>query len=436
MKDRESAKEMFSGFSKILGDLKYFGRTIKSREQVRKILRSLPTIWQPKVIALECQDLDKMSYDELRGDLIAFEKTHLDRQIQQEKKKIAAFKANVDEPEDKEEEEGGEHDENIAMLSQVVTSMMKKNINSRKGKPNFRKGRTNNENDGRYYECRKHRLIQADCLGTSKGGSLLEPEVMKKKDDSNEESGERGFSGNRRANDEEDSGQLGLMADEGTSEVRPRTCPNCYELQEFVDIALADIERVLNELRKIQREKKDWALKLEFCEIKRDMLQEEFNELQLQLNGLKKSTSHSSVKSNQTVHQKQKKSHECSFCGKNGHNTNQCRNRIKANKDSENSNSPSYFYCGKRDHTSNHCRLKYNRRREHRMKNRKGKWYLNSVCSRHMTGFKQLFKTVTKLDGGTVTFGDKSKGNVIGVGKVHLSSTCDVDEVYLVDELS
>ncbi|XP_070031796.1 uncharacterized protein [Nicotiana tomentosiformis] len=72
---------------------------------------------------------------------------------------------------------------------------------------------------------------------------------------------------------------------------------------------------------------------------------------------------------------------------------------------------------------------------EHHKKNRKGKWYLDSACSRHMTGDKQLFKTVTKLDGGTITFGDKSKENVIGVGRVSLSSTCDVDEVYLVDEL-
>nr|XP_009597507.1 uncharacterized protein LOC104093463 [Nicotiana tomentosiformis] len=72
---------------------------------------------------------------------------------------------------------------------------------------------------------------------------------------------------------------------------------------------------------------------------------------------------------------------------------------------------------------------------EHCKKNRKGKWYLDTACSRHMTGDKQLFKTVTKLDGGTVTFGDKSKENVIGVGRVSLSLTCDVDEVYLVDEL-
>nr|XP_016485315.1 PREDICTED: uncharacterized protein LOC107805756 [Nicotiana tabacum] len=72
---------------------------------------------------------------------------------------------------------------------------------------------------------------------------------------------------------------------------------------------------------------------------------------------------------------------------------------------------------------------------EHRKKNRKGKWYLDSTCSRHMTSDKQMFKTVTKLDGAKITFGDKSKGNIIGVGRVPLSSTCNVDEIYLVDEL-
>ncbi|XP_070035453.1 uncharacterized protein [Nicotiana tomentosiformis] len=166
IKDGESVEEIFSRFRKILGDLKSFGRPIKSGKQVRKILRSLPTIWQLKVIALDCQDLDKISYDELRGDLIAFEKTHLDKQIKQEKKKTVAFKATVAEPENEEEEEGGEHDENIAMLSQVVTSMMRKNRNSRRGKSNFRKGRTNNDNDkndGKCYKYGKHGHIQVEC---------------------------------------------------------------------------------------------------------------------------------------------------------------------------------------------------------------------------------------------------------------------------------
>nr|XP_016439439.1 PREDICTED: uncharacterized protein LOC107765324 [Nicotiana tabacum] len=389
MKDGESVEEIFLRFSKILGDLKSFGRPTKNGEHVRKILKSLPTIWQPKVIALECQDLGKMSYDELRGDLIAFKKTHLDRKIQQEKKKTVAFKAIVAEPENEEEEEGGEQDENIAMLSQVITSMMRKNINSKR--------------------------------------------------DSKKDSGEHGLMVDEGTDEEEDSGELGLMADEGTSEVRFPTYPNCYELQEFVDIALADIERVLNELRKIEREKKDWALKLEVYEIENDMLQDEVNELQLQLNGLRKSSSHSSVKSNQIAPHtsliRTRNPTACSYCGKNGHNTNQCRNRIRVERGSENPNNPSCFYCEKLGHTSNRCRFKDNRRWEHRKKNRKGIWYLDRACSTHMTGDKQLFKTVTTLDGGTVTFGDKSKENVIGVGKVSLSSICDVDKEYMVDEL-
>ncbi|XP_075105071.1 uncharacterized protein LOC142179243 [Nicotiana tabacum] len=211
MKDGELVKEIFSRFSKILGDLKSFSRPIKSEEQVRKILRSLPTIWQPKVIALECQDLDKMSYDELR--------------------------------ENEEEEEGGERDENIAMLSQVVASMMRKNRYSRRGKSNFRKGRTNNENDkndGRCYECRKHGHIQADCPVLKKKlnrnlqkkkffGAWSDEEesdheeianmcFMAIKEDSNEDSGELGLMKDKGVDEEEGSGELGLMEDEGTNE--------------------------------------------------------------------------------------------------------------------------------------------------------------------------------------------------------------------------
>ncbi|XP_070055414.1 uncharacterized protein [Nicotiana tomentosiformis] len=140
-----------------------------------------------KIIALECQNLEKISYDELRGDLIAFEKTHLDRQIQ-EKKKTVAFKATVAEPENEkeeeekeEEEEGGEQDENIAMLSQVVTSMMRRNKNNRRGNSNFKKGRMRNEvdkNDGRCYECGKFGHIQADCSELKK---KLSRNLQKKK---------------------------------------------------------------------------------------------------------------------------------------------------------------------------------------------------------------------------------------------------------------
>ncbi|XP_070011322.1 uncharacterized protein [Nicotiana sylvestris] len=85
MKEGESFEEMFARFSKIISDQKAFGKPYTSGDQVRKILRSLPTTWQTKVVILESQDLNKLSYDELR-EVIAFEKTHLKKTSQEEKK--------------------------------------------------------------------------------------------------------------------------------------------------------------------------------------------------------------------------------------------------------------------------------------------------------------------------------------------------------------
>ncbi|XP_019248482.1 PREDICTED: uncharacterized protein LOC109227743 [Nicotiana attenuata] len=320
-----------------------------------------------------------------RGDLVEFEKTHLDRHIQ-EKKKIVAFKATMAEPENEDEEEGGEQDENIAMLSQVVTNMMRRNRNYRRGKSNLRKGRVSNEtdqNNGRCYECGKFGHVQADCPELKK---KLSRNMQKKKAFgawSDEEESDHEKIANiffMALSDDEESEELGLMADnndeeddsreprspsdEGTSEVCTPLCPNCYELQIFVDISLADIERVVNELKKVkrekEREKKDWALKLEVCKIEHDMLQDEVNKLKLQLNGLKRTSSSSPVKSDQNVPVRKKIA--CSFCGKNGHSTNNCRNRIRAENSSGNSNNSSCTYCGKRGHTSNHCRFKNDRR--------------------------------------------------------------------------
>ncbi|PNX89553.1 zinc knuckle family protein, partial [Trifolium pratense] len=41
-------------------------------------------------------------------------------------------------------------------------------------------------------------------------------------------------------------------------------------------------------------------------------------------------------------------------------------------------------------------------------------WYLDSGCSRHMTGEKQLFSKLTLKEGGSVGFGGNQKGKIIG----------------------
>ena len=41
-------------------------------------------------------------------------------------------------------------------------------------------------------------------------------------------------------------------------------------------------------------------------------------------------------------------------------------------------------------------------------------WYLDSSCSRHMTGDRSLFKVFESKKGGNVTFGDGSKSQIKG----------------------
>ena len=45
-------------------------------------------------------------------------------------------------------------------------------------------------------------------------------------------------------------------------------------------------------------------------------------------------------------------------------------------------------------------------------------WYLDSGCSRHMTGFKSLLDDYVKKDDPVVTYGDNSKGQTKGFGTI------------------
>ncbi|XP_074277336.1 uncharacterized protein LOC141600974 [Silene latifolia] len=63
------------------------------------------------------------------------------------------------------------------------------------------------------------------------------------------------------------------------------------------------------------------------------------------------------------------------------------------------------------------------------------RWYLDSGCSRHMTGNRNQFLSLSAYDGGNVTFGDNKKGEVIGIGKVGKSLSHSIDDVLLVKGL-
>ena len=62
-------------------------------------------------------------------------------------------------------------------------------------------------------------------------------------------------------------------------------------------------------------------------------------------------------------------------------------------------------------------------------------WYLDSGCSRHMTGNKGLFKTLFEGNNGTVTFGDRSKFVIRGIGIVDILGLPVFEDVWYVDGL-
>ena len=47
-------------------------------------------------------------------------------------------------------------------------------------------------------------------------------------------------------------------------------------------------------------------------------------------------------------------------------------------------------------------------------------WYLDSGCSRHMTGDKSLFKSLKEKEDGYVTFGDGSHSQVLRKGMIEI----------------
>jgi len=76
MVEDENVEAMFSRFSKIICELKSLGMVYSNGLQVRKLVRSLPKAWETKVAILEDGDLQKMTYDELRGNLMAYEQPY------------------------------------------------------------------------------------------------------------------------------------------------------------------------------------------------------------------------------------------------------------------------------------------------------------------------------------------------------------------------
>lgn len=62
-------------------------------------------------------------------------------------------------------------------------------------------------------------------------------------------------------------------------------------------------------------------------------------------------------------------------------------------------------------------------------------WYVDSGCSRHMTGNQDILAEIYHMKGGRVTFGDGKKGKIQGAGHCENSEQPRLINVYLVEGL-
>lgn len=59
-------------------------------------------------------------------------------------------------------------------------------------------------------------------------------------------------------------------------------------------------------------------------------------------------------------------------------------------------------------------------------------WYFDSGCSRHMTGVKKFLVNIKSYSTSYVTFGDGSKGEIKGVGKLDYSGLPNLDDILFI----
>ena len=71
---KEMVMEMYTCFTHITNELKSLEKSFSTEELMRKILLILPQSWEAKVTATqEATDMDKISLDELIGNLQTYE---------------------------------------------------------------------------------------------------------------------------------------------------------------------------------------------------------------------------------------------------------------------------------------------------------------------------------------------------------------------------
>ncbi|KAH9656139.1 hypothetical protein KPL70_022564 [Citrus sinensis] len=428
MEQNENVYSMYTRFTDIVNTLGALGKTFSNSEKVKKIIRSLPKEWRPERTAIEeAKDLNTLPLDDLIGSLISYEEDLAAEKGHEEKKKSIALKASKYESDGESEPD----DEELAMLARRFRKFFKK-TGERRNFRNFKNYREKKEAIT-CYECKKPGHIRSECPLINK---LKKKAMVATWDDSEEES-----------NDEEGSQEVSNLAlmeigwDDDLNEVSDPTYDELYDAFQDLHNELMKIGKknvcLKKEMAKLKNENESLNARIVCLEVGNKTLHDE-----IALSNEKPSILHEHLKShidelkneNELLKKKNNELNEIVLKFTNGQKM--LDNMLNSQKCVFDKGGLGYKPNLKQKYYKNYF-VKAASTHDHKIGlKKKNKWYLDSGCSRHMTGNYAWFSSFTKIEnGGDVSFGDNSKGKILGIGNVGKVSSTLIENVCLVENL-
>ncbi|XP_074298561.1 uncharacterized protein LOC141629461 [Silene latifolia] len=397
MAPNETLDSMSTRFLSIINELKNLGRTFPTEDIARKVLRSLTKKWRPKVTVMEeCRDLTNLSYQELIGALMAHELTLNSDEAETSTRKSMALAS--------ENNESDLEDETVLFAKRF-----------RKKFFNFKQNKTfnNNKSSNKKSSDSKNSFANRDT------------EVDEESED--EEVANLCLSNISLDIDNDSNSEFCLMGesdfDEDEDEAKAKKLKSKATVDDIEALNSMANEKKALESKVIANEPIIKELKLNIKQLQDKVIANEAITIELKkLNELQKSEI--SAK-NGTISDHKK---EIDFLNKqlNEKEINQTNiskqyeEKIDVLKNLREGSSSTEI---KIDHTK--CNEEIQSLRELLLHARKvhdkwegstkvvvkenNQWYLDSGCSIHMTGDKNLFLSLKPFNGGKVTFGDNKK---------------------------
>ena len=159
-------KTCFLDFLKIVNELAILGEEVGSKQQIRKLLRSLPKQWESIRVAIqESKNLMVLTIEELLGSLMTYEIDLTDQNISQ--KKTVAFTSNHSESDS---DNSSENDEEYNLYMKHAH----KKWFAKKAKQN-----SNSNKKPLCFECNKTGHLKTDCPRLKRAENFKNKKAMK-----------------------------------------------------------------------------------------------------------------------------------------------------------------------------------------------------------------------------------------------------------------